>query len=107
MAGLWTYEKQAKHLFVWALTTSDPKLIRRLRECAFELLALAKSSDDDINRIIQQSWDHVHVVHKTIKHRTRRGKPKRFNRPSRTRKKIKQKSDGSPPQRSQRSGNIR
>ena len=107
MAGLGTYEKQAKLLFVLALTTSDPKLIRRLRERAFELLALAKSSDDDINSIIQQSWDDVHAVRKAIKHRTRRGKPKRFNRPSRTRKKIKQKSDESLPQRSQHSGNVR
>ena len=42
MAGLGTYEKQAKLLFVWALTTSDPKLIRRLRECAFEAFCISQ-----------------------------------------------------------------
>ncbi len=64
MAGVRVYEKLAELLFVWALTTSDPKLVRRLRECAFDLLALANSSDDDINRMIQQSWDDVQAMHR-------------------------------------------
>ena len=51
------YEKQAELLFVWALSTSDAKLIRRLRKRAFEALAFANSTDDDINRILQASWD--------------------------------------------------
>ena len=51
------YEKQAELLFVWALRTSNAKLIRRLRERAFEALALANSTDDDINRILQEAWD--------------------------------------------------
>ena len=51
------YEKQAELLFVWSLNTSDPKLIRRLRERAFEALAFANSADDDSNRILQEAWD--------------------------------------------------
>ncbi len=51
------YEKRAERLFVWALSTSDPKLIRRLRARAFEVLAFANSTDDDINRILQEAWD--------------------------------------------------
>ena len=62
MVDVRVYEKLAELLFVWALTTSDPRLVRRLRECAFDLLALANSSDDDINRMVQQSWDNVQAM---------------------------------------------
>jgi hypothetical protein len=50
-------ERQAELLFLWSLLSSDPEVIRRLRERAFKALVLARSTDDDVNRVLQQAWE--------------------------------------------------